>query len=263
MATDIDQLIAEAACLQTCIPPGLVPYQILTATRGINISGQFTPPQPLNQVLWLRPESLSGLTNNDPVDPWPDDSGNANNFIAENSAFRPIYNTNQIGGRPAVTFDGVDDFLSKGSNLGVTTAWTLFVVLRFDSAIPASGREWVFKNGEGAGWGVAKWDGNRNGFFTSSGTFLNDGACTTNPEMWSYVRTSAPLAKLFVNGVNVALTNSTGTGTAPDANSRLGIFLNSTSPFKGKMSEVMLWNVALSDADRQTVENYLITKYGL
>jgi len=227
-------------------------------------STAFSPPDPGDLVLWLTPEALTAipLANNDPIDTWPDSSGNGNDFMAENTSFRPLYKTNQIGGHPAADFDGADDFLKRASALGVTQTYSLFIVFKFDNAVPASGREWLFKNGEGFGHGLAKWDGNRICFY-NTGVFLTDNPATTSPELWSSVRTSAPLEKLYVNGVLQGITNDTSAMTSPDANSRLGIFLNTTFGFDGKLSEVMLWKKNLSDPSRNIVEAHLMTKYGL
>ncbi len=226
-------------------------------------STAFVPPDAANLMLWLRPEELTALySNNDPIDPWPDHSGNGNDFSAENPAFRPLYKTNQIGGQPAADFDGTDDFLKRVSALGVTQSYTLLVVAKFDNAVPASGREWIFKNGEGNGHGISKWDGDRHVFY-NTGVFLKDAACTTSAELWSSTRTSVPLARLFINGSAQALTNDTSAMVNPDANSRLGTFLNGLFQFDGKIGEVMLWNISQSDANRQISEAYLMAKFSI
>ena len=226
-------------------------------------SSTFVPPDMGNLMLWLRPEELTALyAENDPIDPWPDHSGNGNDFFAENPSFRPLYKTNQIGGQPAAVFDGTDDFLKRASALGVTQAYTLLAVAKFDNAVPATGREWIFKNGEGNGHGISKWDGNRHLFY-NTGVFLQDAACTTNAELWSSTRTAAPLARLFINGSSEAITNNTAAMVNPDPSSRLGIFLNSTFGFDGKIGEVMLWNISQSDANRQISEAYLMAKFGI
>ena len=224
----------------------------------------FTPPDAGNLMLWLRPEELTAipLSNNDPIGTWPDHSGNGNDFIAESSGVRPLYKTNLLNGHPGADFDGVDDFLNRASSLGVTQTYTLFVVLKFDNAVPATGREWIFKNGEGNGHGLAKWDGNRICFY-NTGVFLTDAAATANAEIWSSVRTSAPLEKLYVNGVLQSLTNDTSAMASPDPSSRLGIFLNTTFPLDGKIFEVALYKTNLSDVNRGLWETYLATKYAI
>src|SRR6056297_934369 len=56
---------------------------------------------------WLRADS-AGFSDGNPVDIWPDISGNGNDFSQSTSAERPTYVLNGIGGQPSVEFDGLD-----------------------------------------------------------------------------------------------------------------------------------------------------------
>lgn len=234
---------------------------ILPNGIGVLASGRhvFTPPSPANLKLWVRPESLSGLNNDDPVASWSDESGNGNHLSDGSVPEQPLYKTNQLNGHAGVQFDGVNDRLTAVV-LSTNTIYTMFVVAKFFSA---TGTEALFRVGEGGGYGMLKDAGSREVLHRVVAA-LTDGAATTSAELWSAVRTSAPLAKFFVNGVQKTITNDTSAVNAPDAITYLGIFNPGAGLyFSGQVYEILSYDTNLSDADRQLVENYLIAKYAL
>jgi hypothetical protein len=86
------------------------------------------------------------------------------------------------------------------------------------------------------------------------------GANTLVPNNWSkfaYVFNNGA-AKLFKNGTQLA--SKTISNTALWTGFTLG--QNDNNTISGDIAEVLVYNSALSDADRQSVEAYLQTKYG-
>ena len=56
-------------------------------------------------VVWLKADELTGLTNGDDILTWSDASGNSNTFTAPSSTFSPVYQTGVINGLPVVRFN--------------------------------------------------------------------------------------------------------------------------------------------------------------
>jgi hypothetical protein len=63
-------------------------------------------------TLWLRADTISGLTNGATVSNWPDLSGNGNNAFQGVALKRPIWLTNSLNDLAVVRFDGIDDLLT-------------------------------------------------------------------------------------------------------------------------------------------------------
>lgn len=89
-----------------------------------NTSG--TLNQPAN-VIWFASDSLS-LSDNDPVETLVDISGNNNNATQTTSDSRPIYRTAQLNGKPAIVFDGSDDYMPFDGNLIANSDYTVIFV---------------------------------------------------------------------------------------------------------------------------------------
>jgi hypothetical protein len=222
-------------------------------------SAAFTPPSSANLKLWLKPESLSALSNNDPVGTWPDSSGNSADVTQTTVGLKPLYKTNQLNGVAGVAFDGIDDNLFNSNAPQASTVYTMFMVLKFTSA---TGTEVPFRIGENAGYGMYKGTGNRTVLHRLVADCV-DAAATTNAEYWSAVRTSAPLLSFFVNGASQSVTNSTSNATAPESATHVGRFGGAGLYFAGTLFEILCYNTNLGTTDRQTVEAYLAAKYAL
>ena len=70
----------------------------------------------------------------DPVKQWSDKSGNARHLIAPSDAARPTYTTGAQNGLPALTFDGVNDYLTNTDVASIVNgtgkSLTAFVVVK-------------------------------------------------------------------------------------------------------------------------------------
>jgi hypothetical protein len=81
---------------------------------------------------------------------WADKSSNANNLSAGSCAHAPIYHTNQLNGKPAVTFNGSGDCFAVGAAINLQTASTVFAVVKLTSTASVSG----LIGGTSGGYGV-------------------------------------------------------------------------------------------------------------
>src|SRR5262249_4742505 len=86
-------------------------------------------------ALWLdATDSSTVLTDGDRVFRWQDKSGGNNDASQTDATLEPMYLSSGINSKPAVSFDGIDDFLdiSDAPSLNVDKL-TMFLVLQFSS----------------------------------------------------------------------------------------------------------------------------------
>src|SRR5690242_17919770 len=93
-------------------------------------TGTITYPAPAAPLLLDLEADTLALADDDPVDTWPDESGNNNDALgAGGGANSPVYKaTAGPGGKPCVRFDGVD-FMNLTSNIP-SGSYTMFAVVK-------------------------------------------------------------------------------------------------------------------------------------
>ncbi len=221
---------------------------------GISVNTETLPPLD-NLWAWYRADSLS-LADGATVTVWTDSSGNGRNVGNGNT---PTFELNEQNGKPGIKLDSGDNF-SLADSPG-TTVYSVYLVFRLNAA---TGTETIFSYGSqfGTAFNFQKGVGNRRVNISDSGVSQTDGAATTSTELWSVVKTSAPLTRLWVNGFEETLTNPDGVplGT-PEANLNIG---NNTgfNPMAGFVFEILIYNVAHGDVPRLNAQNYLSSKWG-
>ena len=203
---------------------------------------------------------------------WNDLSRNGNNGTLVNG---PTFNSGNGG---SIVFDGVDDRVSRnisidtGQNFTVN-AWifpTLLGTTRravVGNSYPFSGRVgWLFCT---AGSSI------NNTFFMSIGadiSFRNAAANTLSLNTWQYITAivsngggSITLLKdgQATNTATVGLTTGTITYTSPQFNVGFRDVSGTTDPYTGNISQVTIYNRALTQ--QEVLQNYNATKgrYGL
>lgn len=242
------------------------PYAPLAPPAGIPTSGL---------MLSLNAENLLAVSSyGQPVTSWPDASANRSNATAGSNA--PTLVSNAIGGRPAVRFDGVDDFLSlPGGFQDFTGGISLFVVLR-PTAVQSGSKIVQLGNGAGAAniglgragssAGYQYYNTNASGsydwFDTSSGLVTGESSLLTLRQQpgavngFSYaevLKNGAALSgkSVFVPPVATRSVNYIGKSYWPD-----GLF-------QGDIAEVILYNRVLSTTEQNAVHAYISARYGI
>ena len=225
---------------------------------------------PAGLLMWLRADQ--GVKTNGPtVAAWLDQSPAGNSAVQDKPGAQPTLVANALAGRPSIRFDGSDDFFSLPDGFSDFRAGlTAFVVTR-----PAPGGAWsrfidldVGPACENIVFG-RKDAADKLGFwvYTNSNTkgkVEAPGAVIAN-EVQSFCALLAPGGKvaLYRNGAMVA----TGDTSAPKSTSRKPNTLAKSNSgggdplFKGELFEILLYNRALSEAERAYVESYLNAKY--
>jgi hypothetical protein len=82
---------------------------------------------------WVAADKITGLVDGDGVATWSDSSVQSNDFTQSTASKQPSYKTNIFNTKPAIKFDGVDDFLLSvpGSEVTGSTAYSVFAVFKF------------------------------------------------------------------------------------------------------------------------------------
>ncbi len=216
-------------------------------------AGGFIPPDIAGCMLWLPADYITGLSNNDPVSTWEDESGN--NYDATSSgSTRPLYKTNQQNGLPTLEFDGSDDFI--GGSRGVLTSYTVFMVLKQNSA---GGFSTAYRLDGGAS--DALWIGNlfpRNG---NGGGSVDTGDAFSTYKLLVWVVAGASTAEAFVNGVSVG---TTGSSSIPiDTSYRIAAQFDGGGAAAQFVGEFGLFNSALGGTDLSDLTTYAMDKWAL
>lgn len=234
---------------------------------GSCFSQTFRPDHLPGLSLWLRADSnvIYATT----VSAWNDCSGNGNNAIQGTSANQPTFLTSveSINNKPALRFDG-NDVLSGSaiSNIN-STSLSIFIVARNNAT--TGYKCMITFNGFSAGLTIGKWSANGafmyyqngNGYFNSLNT--TDCSVTGTPyRIYTVTKSLGTISKIYVNS---AYRNSSTAANAinsfTNGNFRIGYDGGSIGYWPGDIAEIIVYNSALSDSNRQNVETYLNEKY--
>jgi len=230
-------------------------------------SGAFEPTNLTGCVMWLQADAANIQTNNAEgrVSQWNDLSGNGNHAAQTNTLSKqPLYQADGPGGLPTV-------FFPENSRAGLTTetsltnAYSVFMVAR------------VLDLGElGIAWRRLLLSRDANWFLGTytPGTFCAymvnaylTGAKTMLRSSYQFNRTYTLAAvnnvasqRFYVNGFDLSVNTS---AKAPPKRLAIGGAGASSDPSDAQISEVIAYNRALSEDERQQVETYLAGRYGV
>ncbi|HOW29491.1 MAG TPA: hypothetical protein PK685_02355 [archaeon] len=205
--------------------------------------------------LWLDASSLE-LEDGALVSSWTDLSGNENHATQDNDGNKPTFKTNILNGKPAIRFGG-NNFLKTEEFSTLSQPNSIFLVF---AAIENTG--YVVIDGTNDTERIA---------FGSSGPTANDvtifggGVVNSNetlPQDWAvwggiYNTTDS---KIIKNGL---IKNTGNVGTQDLNGVTIGCRYSLTRFMDGNISEILIYNSALSDSNRLLIENYLSQKYDL
>ena len=200
-----------------------------------------------------------------------DKSGNARHFTQSTSAQRPTRKTAIKNGLDVLRFDGSLSNLRNTVQFASTitaSASTVFVVavassVSTNSTTPASNAQ-VFTSVESGAIGFAA--------FRSNSTAYSYGYDSANRiASLSYTAGAWGLFTTRHGSSEISIRLNGGSDAAVALGSRtFGISAAMTIAqtsgnvfFNGDVGEIVTYNVALSDADRDSVETYLMTKWGI
>ena len=204
-----------------------------------------------NPVLWLSADKNITLNGNN-VSAWGDRSGNGYNATQSTPANQPLYVPNALNGNPGILFDGVNDFLSLSNTLSLNTQ-TYFCVVNYNHVGGTQNVHLI---------GGTLYDGYQinigGSLFVNNSSFGGIGDYSNTNILFSSVRKVDGIYTIFVDGVQKATQYSTPMELNVIAKRGSNDIFSSCY-----MYEIIIYNSALSDSQRQSVENYLKQKYNL
>jgi len=199
-------------------------------------------------LLWYKADSITGLNDGDAVSQWNDSSGQNNHAVQNTADNKPIFKTNIVNGLPVVRFDGVDDFMSFTSR--VSTIRTAFFVLVW------SGLDDIYYPPVLGDSDYYDWHGAYGAAFFSSGyasAYIINGAGYVN----GVFTDPAVMQKPHDNFQYISFV-TTADVMANRVTRDRG---ESSYVWRGDYAEIIIYDTALSDVDRQGLEAYLSSKY--
>lgn len=226
----------------------MITRRLLTPDKipGINITAWFDAM-----------ESSSVILNGTTVSQWRDISGNGRHATQATKANQPTYTPNGLNGKPVLTFDGVDDFLSSSGWDGLISGLsglTISTVIRGTSGTLINttgnnGAQFSIESG-GAFW-----------INSTSPIYI---PFTANADIQSY-SFNAGVRQGHRNGTLLQQTTATPNSiiTYNDSTIEIGRRSWSAQFLDANISELLLIRSALSTANRQHFEGYFAWRWEL
>lgn len=224
---------------------------------GIDLA--VSPSDIAGMLLWLKADAGITKDGSNLVGTWADQSGNSNNAVMATAGAKPLWVDAVKNSLPAIRFDGTDDYMDLSAT--ITTARTVFIVVNHDAthpfAAPVLGDT---SNTNNPGLGRPHFHGDT----TVGANYMMDSNYGYNDLMdgSGYVNGVATSPALMTKSTTfkvysfVTLGNVIFNRITRDAGFASRVW-------KGDYLEIIAYNSALSNTDRQSVENHLISKWGL
>lgn len=209
----------------------------------LNLNPPFDPTLLSGLKMWMAVDKLTGLSDGDPVSSATDSSG-LGNHATQTSTARPLYKTGIVNSKPALLFDGTDDWLETPSFL----AGTVFVVARYTGGTTFANYNAMFTS-ETADQRFLIGSAGTSSLFGGVGTNYVDGTATSTISNIQVFHRYAATATPF---------------TPAGSNWRIGTDCDNAGRFwQGYMAEVIAYDRILTSTELAKVFAYLATKYAL
>ncbi len=234
-------------------------------------------PSSLNPAAWYAADRIEGLSDGDSVSTWEDLSGH--NYDATNTgSARPTYETNERNSLPVLRFNGTAQFLAADALAaeftGTDMPMTVFTVAKLTSDAATATLFGFGRSSTATPFKILQ------ALVTTENQRMNqtdDAASAKSPELsagsphtlntWLYHswRSSGTDAAIWRNGTALTLTSTDWNLGATTLNqAAIGCLRRTTNTqfWPGDIGEVIVFDRALSTAERQLIETYLDNKWG-
>ena len=220
-------------------------------------------------ALWLKADAgVSGS----PVSQWSDQSVNARNATQATGGSQPALVATAINGLPAVRFDGVNDFLTYNLPVNSLAGMTMVLVAANTAnpvGVPGPQNAALFWN-ETDPWGavyLSPFQDEVN--FRFGTTQVSNNLVYLRPvSVSSFTLTTAikdgTTETLYVNGIQrLSQGGKLAAVAGAEDTGNLGRGYDDNTYFAGDIAEVLVYDRALTAAERRNLEAYLDSKYAL
>ena len=240
----------------------------VTAAQPISL------PSASHLKLWLRADAGVVTNSTGAVVAWNDQSGGFHNATQGDASAAPQWVAGALNGKPALRFDGLNDFLSApyAPDLAITGDLSTFFVVEFDDfatyravwsetggGYPLPNDYFVLPDSSGSPGVPNALRAGLAGFGAVTATT----ALPTNQFVIAGFEMSGATLTHYLDGQpdgSGDITNHIADGYVPLL---VGKRDDSVTTMKGQIAEMVIYDAALSDTDRTAVVNYLANKYAL
>ncbi|HMB96224.1 MAG TPA: hypothetical protein VKK61_09320 [Tepidisphaeraceae bacterium] len=246
----------------------------------VSISGSAWAQIPTgNLAMWLKADagttvSSSALTS------WADQSGNGHNATPDTNSAAITLASNEINGLPAVQFNGSSQWMDIAGQVLTSQQFTVFAVATdtggdgiatfreiFSNWTPGNGAQSIFLGTTGnlaQTTRAARFTDDLGGANDPNTPQLGVGQVPNNTTIVLSGESTASDATAYLDGTALGDRGSALTTRDPTTAYALGSQgTGGIELWQGDIAEVIVYNSALSDADRNTVTLYLEQKYGV
>lgn len=231
----------------------------------------FNPASISGLVHWWDANDAATLTlNSGAVETWTSKAGTKTAASQSTANNRPA--TTTVNGKTAILFDGSNDGLDFTGTARTDETW---IVALAQTADQSGFRQFLSDFGDGRGMsasrGAVKFLEVCFGSFTEGvgrlrATYSNTPSTFLGPAVCSAVRSAAAGGFVFIDGTQrLSGVNSDPSFTTSDSVTirRIGYYNSANFQFQGWIGEILLYDRALSAAERLKVERYLGKKWGI
>ncbi len=219
-------------------------------------------------ALWLKADA-GVQTSAGAVTSWIDQSGKSNNASQSTSSARPIFVSSAVNSKPALQFNGDDSlFIPPTSDLRPQSVTVFVVGQNTDSG---NSYRTFFRGGgdsDSEGYGLLKRSSGTEMRFNINGNNGTGNFATATVPTNSFGimtgRYDQSQITFYLNGIVAGTTPNTIGITSYD--SVAGNFIGSSGSgvyLQGQIAEVLVFNRALTDSERSTVDLYLYQRYNI
>jgi hypothetical protein len=236
-----------------------------------------TPAHISGLSFWLDAALAGSYADTNPVTAWADVSGNARHFINDVDAGYPLFRTAQKNGKPAIVFDGVNDWLYRNPT-GVSSAeFTLMLTFKLNAFGAAASKKGLISwsaapshndyDSVNGGAVMAEATGTLLSFFRATGADTANPFILLNTTEWHcwVLRIKGTAATFWKDGVQVASDTATALTMAPTsitlgARRYVGVPGDWASY---SLLEAAFWPTGIADADLIALSLAQKTKYAI
>lgn len=250
---------------------GIWSLQEIADAKRAGVWPQDIPKEISGLTLWFAADRLTGFNDGDAVTTWPDLSGNGYDVTQATAANKPLYKTGIFKGRPALLFDGSNDYFENTTvNPFISgAARTMFFFARILNTDTTVGFMSCRLSAPGVWFGNYLYGGNHLVFANMADDTQSIRSNSIAGGIYSRgtivcVRSHATVAAdaVRVDGAKSVSTipgsysaETGATGFRVGAREAAGAYMN------GYIAEVIGYDSSLSDADCLKIERYLAIKY--